>query len=633
VGDMAGDVFGNGMLLSKHIRLVAAFNHMHIFVDPSPKSAESFEERKRLFDLPRSTWEDYNSQLISKGGGVFSRTAKSIPVSKEMKQAFGLKQSTIEPNELIRAVLKSKVDLLWSGGVGTFVKASSETHFDVGDRTNDVIRVNGEDLRCRVVGEGGNLGLTQLGRIEYALQGGLIYTDFIDNSAGVHCSDKEVNIKIALNSLVASKKLAPKKRNEILASMTDEVAHLVLRDNTLQTQAISLLVAQSGRALDLHSRYMNALEQEGKLDRALEFMPSKKTLDERKLIGKGLTSPELSVLLCYSKINLKASILESDIPEDDYLLPYLTQSFPEPLQVRFEDSIQAHPLRREIIATRLSNIIVNEMSFSFIYRLHNETGAPVSEIVRAYMIARNVFNMGSMWKKIEALDVSIKAVHQTEVMLSCVRLLRRTTRWFLRCKRAHLDMTETTHRYAEGVRTLKQALPDILGEEQQKTYHKQRAHYRALGVPEEMAEELTANRTLFFAMDIIEIAEEQKLPVDKVGKVYFDMGALLDLAWVRTHLIEHATENHWEVLSREALRDDLDAEQRQLTASILNFETKQKNTTLSLDVWAEKHVDLIARWHQTVAELRAVNALNYTMFFVAIRELSVLTQTTVQAAS
>lgn len=630
VGDMAGDVFGNGMLLSKHIKLVGAFNHMHIFIDPLPNAAESFKERERLFNLPRSTWDDYNKNLISKGGGVFSRTAKSIAVSKEMKRLFGLEQNTIEPNELIRVMLQAEVDLLWSGGVGTFVKATSEAHFEVGDRTNDAIRVNANELRCRVVGEGGNLGLTQLARIEYALQGGLIYTDFIDNSAGVNCSDKEVNIKILLNQLVATKKLTLDKRNDLLASMTDEVAYLVLRDNILQTQAISLLVALSAGAFDLHSRYLNALEDNGKLDRALEFMPDEKVLNERKLSGKGLTSPEISVVLCYSKINLEKAILDSDVPEEPYFLPYLLSSFPEPLQARFKSSIKEHPLRREIIATRLSNIIVNEMGFSFVYRLHNETGAPVAAIVRAYMIARNVFNMCEIWKQIEDLSSSIKAKHQTEVIISCVRLLRRTTRWFLRCKRMHLDMSETINRYAKSVETLKKSLPASLGEDAQAVYLKEAEHYRSLGVPEAMAYEITSNRTLFFAMDIIEIAHEQNISVDRVGKMYFEIDAFLELTWVRKQLLEHPTENHWEALTREALRDDLDWQQRELTAAILQMDSKKHQTKRSLEAWSLSHESLIARWHQVISELHSSSTLNYTMFFVAIRELLDLTQTTVQ---
>ena len=621
VGDMAGDVFGNGMLLSKCIKLVAAFNHMHIFIDPNPDTAKSFAERKRLFNLSRSSWEDYNQKLISKGGGIFKRSDKSVPVSKEMKYLFDIKQNEIEPNELIRAILRANVDLFWSGGIGTFVKASTESNFEVGDRTNDAIRVDANELRVKVIGEGGNLGLTQLARVQYAMEGGLIYTDFIDNSAGVNCSDKEVNLKILLNQLVKSKKLSVKKRNTLLADMTDEVADLVLRDNVLQTKAISLFAYQAPRQMDLNNRYINTLEQEGLIDRELESLPNKKELSERKLAGKGLSRPELSVLICYSKIYLKEAILQSDIPEDGYLVPYLMRSVPGPVQTRFPAAVKTHPLKREIIATRLSNIIVNEMGHSFVYRMQDETGAPISAIVRAYIITRNVFNMGCIWSEIEALDGKVKSVHQFEVMVSCIRLLRRTTRWFLRFKRMHLDMATMINRYEKGVFFLKTHLHNFLTDEQKKIYRKHKTHYEALGVPKVLAEEITANRTLFFAMDMVEVAEKAKVSIEKVGKLYFELGERLDLTWVRAQLVEHPTENHWEALSREALRDDIDWQQRKLTEALLN---------VNVNDWEAKYIELITRWRKMIGSLRSSNVLSYTMFFVAIRDLLDLTETTLQ---
>ncbi len=383
IGDMAGDVFGNGMLLSRHIKLVGAFNHVHIFVDPNPEAEASFKERERLFNLPRSSWTDYDKKLISKGGGVFSRSAKSIPLSPEMQKVFGIKQTSIEPNDLIKAILKADVDLLWSAGIGTYVKSSTESNTSVGDRTNDATRVNANQLRCKVIGEGGNLGLTQLARVEYSLHGGKVYTDFIDNSGGVNCSDKEVNIKILLNNVVSAGDLTPKQRNELLSNMTDEVAKLVLRDNFLQTRAISLTASQALRAIELHARYINELEKTGKIDRTLEFLPDEKVLMEHKLMGKGLTQPGIAVLMCYSKTILKEQVLASEVPEEDYMNQILIGSFPKPLQERFSKQMQDHPLRREIIATRLSNIIVNEMGFTYVYRLQDETGASVAAIVRA----------------------------------------------------------------------------------------------------------------------------------------------------------------------------------------------------------------------------------------------------------
>jgi glutamate dehydrogenase len=632
IGDMAGDVFGNGMLLSKHIKLVAAFNHMHIFIDPSPDPAVSFEERERLFNLPRSTWADYDKTLISKGGGVFNRNVKSIVISKEMKQVFGIKQAAIEPNELIKLILKAKFDLLWSAGIGTFVKAQSETNVDVGDRSNDLIRINGKQLRCRVVGEGGNLGLTQLGRIEYALNGGQIYTDFIDNSAGVSCSDKEVNIKILLNGIVDAGELTLPQRVSLLSEMTHEVAALVLRENYSQTRAISLSETQAARSVDLHSRYLNELGRIGKLDRRLEFLPEEKSLLERKMIARGLTTPEISVLLCYSKIVLKEAILESDVPEERYLKQYLIASFPKPLQERFSAQMESHPLKREIIATRLSNMVVNEMGFSFVYRLQDETGASMASIVRAYIIARSVLGMDAIWAQIEALENQISAQHQSEILVVYVRLLRRISRWFLRNQRMRLDIAEAIKLYEPGVCALKNAIPELLSEGFRKQYDAHMNDYRAMGIPDPLAHELTITRGLFVAMDVIEVARNLNMDVTRVAQVYFGLGDFLELEWIRTQIITHPTENHWESLSREALRDDLDWQQRQLTASIIRLDKNMVDVVASLSTWAENNAALIERWRYVLANLRSSNALNYTMFFVAIRELLDLTQTTLQLA-
>ncbi|WED44403.1 NAD-glutamate dehydrogenase [Legionella cardiaca] len=633
IGDMAGDVFGNGMLLSRHIKLLGAFNHVHIFVDPDPDPEVSFKERERLFNLPRSSWTDYDKKLISKGGGVFNRSAKSITVSKEMKEVFGIKQTAIEPNELIRVLLRAKVDLLWSAGIGTFVKAQTEAHTDVGDRTNDAIRINGKQLRCKVVGEGGNLGLTQLARVEYAVNGGLIYTDFIDNSAGVNCSDKEVNIKILLNSIVSSGDLTEKQRNELLSEMTDEVAALVLRDNFAQPRAISLTATQAAGSVELHSRYMNELERSGKLDRELEFLPNEKVLMERKLLGKGLTRPGIAVLLCYTKTILKEQILASNVPEDPYLKETLIGCFPKPLQERFSKQMQEHPLKREIIATRLSNLIVNEMGFTFVYRLQDETGAPVSAIVRAYMIARSVLDLETIWNEIAALGTTITADKQNELMMLYVRLLRRITRWFLRSQRMRLNISKAVKHYGPGVKAFKKAFPAVLTEGNRAQYDRHFAEYVELGIPTGLAHELTITRALFSALDVIEVSHQIGIDVAKIAEVYFGIGEFLDLAWIRTQVISHPTENHWESLSREALRDDLDWQQRQLTAAIISIADNKNDFMQCLGVWSENHVSLIERWRHVLADLRSSTTLNYTMFFVAIRELLDLTQTTVQTST
>jgi glutamate dehydrogenase len=632
IGDMSGDVFGNGMLLSRHIKLLAAFNHIHIFIDPEPDPEISFQERERLFHLPRSSWIDYDKKLISKGGGVFYRSAKSITVTKEMKEVFDIKQPSVEPTELIRIILKAKVDLLWSAGIGTFVKSQSESHADVGDRTNDAIRINGEQLGCKVVGEGGNLGLTQLGRIEYSINDGLIFTDFLDNSGGVNCSDKEVNIKILLNSIVAAGDLTEKQRNELLGQMTEEVTALVLHDNYAQPRAISLAAAQAPRYVEVHGRYINQLERSGKIDRHLECLPDDKVLMERKLMGKGLSRPSLAILLCYSKTILKEQILASNVPEEPFFNTIFATTFPTPLQERFSKQMQNHPLKREIIATKLSNIIINEMGFTFIYRQQDETGAPVSAIVCAYMIARSVLSVETVLQEIDALGTTISAEKQIELTMLYLRLLRRVTRWFLRSQRMRLDISRAVNFYSPGVRELKKAFPKMFGEKNRAQYDKHFNEYQEWGIPTRLAHELSLTRALFSAMDIIEVAHQQQADIVKVAEVYFGIGELLDLTWIRSQVIAHATETHWEILSREALRDDLDWQQRQLTAGILSFDEGKKGFLKCFEAWSKKHANLIERWHTILADLRASSSLNYTMFFVAIRELLDLTQTTVQTS-
>lgn len=630
IGDMAGDVFGNGMLLSQHIKLVAAFNHMHIFVDPNPIADVSFKERERMFHLPRSTWADYNTKLISQGGGVFNRHAKSIPVSPEMKGIFDIKEDVIEPNDLIRHILKSRVDLLWSAGIGTFVKAETQNNADVGDRFNDVIRINGAELRCKVVGEGGNLGFTQLGRVEYALIGGQIYTDFIDNSAGVSCSDKEVNIKILLNQIVKAGDLTEKQRNALLVEMTGEVSQLVLRENYLQPRSISLTHAQAIRIMELHRRYMSELERMGKLDRDLEFLPSEKILVERKALDKALTTPEISVLICYSKIVLKELILASDIPEEPFLNSLLINAFPKPLQKAYREEMQQHPLRREIIATQVCNLIVDETGFSFVHRLQDETGATVPAIVRAYMIARKVLNMEGIWKQIEALDGQVSVEQQHHMLMTYVRLIRRVTRWFLRSNRTRIDMEEAVKIYSNGVAELKNAMPNILTEGNRKLYDNLYDEFMKKEIPNALAHELTITRGLFAAMDIIEIAQELDVTVSEVAKMYFGIGEFLDLNWIRTQVIVHPTDNHWETLSREALRDDLDWQQRLLTDGVVRVSGDGIPLLERFEHWSKQHERLVDRWRSVLANLRSMPVLNYTMFFVAIRELLDLTQTTIQ---
>jgi len=638
IGDMNGDVFGNGMLRSEHIKLVAAFNHQHIFVDPNPDAQRSFAERQRLFNLPRSTWEDYDKSVLSKGAGIYSRSEKSIKLSPEVKKLLLIQKDSITPNELIKAILQAPVDLLWNGGIGTYVKASYESHTDVGDRANDPIRINGDELRCKVVGEGGNLGFTQLGRIEYSLNGGLIYTDFIDNSAGVDCSDHEVNIKILLNGIMASGDLTEKQRNQLLAEMTTEVAELVLLDNYRQTQAIDLEASQSHANVNLHVRYMEELERKG-LNRALEFLPDKKTLMERKTLGKGLTRPALAILLAYTKNNLKQEVLNSDVPEDPYFAEVLESEFPKPLRERYGKQIKQHSLRREIIATLLSSTLVNEMGVTFISRLHDETGAPVSAIVRAYSIARAVFNMKAIWEAIEALDGKVLADVQKDMMLRLTRLIRHATRWFLRNRRTRLDIATTCEQFAPGVAKIAEHALALNTKADSKYFDELAKGYIKQGVPHDLAWQIALSDSLYSSLEIIEGANNNEFDLLEVAKTYYHLGDKLDLSWFRDQIVNYTADSYWDALAREALRDDLDIQQCNLAVGLLRLPESKVNTAegeqtpTRYDVWTEKHNMLIQRWNFVLADLRSQESLDYVMFFVAIRELLDLAQTTMQHTS
>ncbi|MDI1352353.1 MAG: NAD-glutamate dehydrogenase, partial [bacterium] len=452
----------------------------------------------------------------------------------------------------------------------------------------------------------------------------------IDNSGGVNCSDKEVNIKILLNTIVAAGDLTPKQRNELLGEMTEEVSKLVLRDNFLQTRAISLSASQALRSLELQSRYINELERTGKIDRNLEFLPDDKLLMDRKLQGQGLGRPAIAVLMCYSKTILKEQILASDVPEESFMEQILINSFPKPLQERFSKQMQDHPLRREIIATRLSNIINNEMGFTYIYRLQDETGAPVSAIVRAYMITRNVLHLESIWKQIEDLGSKISAHKQTELMMTYVRLSRRITRWFLRSQRRNLDITQTVRLYSKGIAELKKEMPSVFGEKNRMHYEGQYQELINSNIPPTLAHELAVTQGLFAAPDIIELACARDVKIVKVAEIYFGIEEYLDIAWIRSKIIVHPTENNWESLSREALRDDLDWQQRQLTSGIMEYDSSNNNLHERMEAWGVVHHMLIDRWRYILNDLRSSSVLTFTMFFVAIRELLDLTQTSLE---
>lgn len=624
IGDMSGDVFGNGMLLSRKIRLVGAFNHMHIFLDPNPDPETSFIERKRLFHLPRSTWEDYNPELISKGGGVFNRSAKSIVLSPEIKALLDVNVDRMEPNVLIRALLKAPVDLLWNGGIGTYVKASYETHAEVGDRANEALRVNGDELKCTVVGEGGNLGFTQLGRVEYALAGGLIYTDFIDNSAGVDCSDHEVNIKILLNDMVIHDQMTVQDRNQLLAEMTDDVAALVLQDNYYQTQTLSVASVHAHRDIDLYQRYMESLEQEGKLDRALEFLPDNKTLHERKAQGEGLVLPEMAIMLAYSKMDIKQMLLKTDIPEDPYFANWMTAEFPSLLQQRFSESMKHHRLRREIIATQITNSLISDMGIPFFYRMYEELGATIDVVIRAYAVAVKLFSMHELLAQIEALDYQLSTVVQVNMMYRLSRLIRRATRWLLHHHRSMTDIAEMIDYFSDGVELLYQRVPALLTGEVAEKCDASLKEFIHAGVPEKLASRIAIANIMFASLDIIEIAKEENLSYEEVGKVYFDLGERLELGWLREHITNHPMQDHWDERARVCLRDDLNDCQRDLTHGILRSCEPAVPLNLCLDNWLQQHQREIAFWHKNLMDLRTAPTTEFIMFSVTMRQLDEL---------
>ena len=626
IGDMSGDVFGNGMLLSRHLKLVAAFNHMHIFFDPDPDPEASYHERQRLFNLLRSGWEDYDEELISKGGGVYKRTAKSIKLTPEVKSLLNVSEDKIVPNELIQAILKAPADMIWNGGIGTYVKSSQESNDDVGDRSNDSLRIDGKDVRARVICEGGNLGLTQLGRIEYELHGGKINTDFIDNSAGVDCSDHEVNIKILLNQAVAASALTEKQRNTLLARMTDEVAELVLQNNYHQNQAISLAAFLSPSRINLYMRYLDAQVQAGRINREIEYLPDNKTLFERKSAGLGFTRPEISVLFAYSKIILEDKIRNSDLPEDPYLSQYVKNAFPTPLRKGYVDLIAKHRLYREIISTQLSNRMVSNMGLTFAYQMHDETGASISEIVRAYTIAQKVFHMEDLCADIESLDYKVGTTIQMQMTDDVIQLVRRATRWFLRNRRDNLDVLKTIDEYLHEVFGLHRRLSKLILGDDKSRLQERRDTLIAANVLPDIALRIASLAPMYHALNIIDAANSESLEVYHVAKIYYILVDRLHLLWFRDQINNFPAETRWTVLAKAGYKGDLDRIQRELTIGVLNLDTTVKSTHSRVNAWFKKFDLFIDRWQSVLTELGSSAPKDSEIFSVAIRALSELAQ-------
>jgi glutamate dehydrogenase len=616
IGDMSGDVFGNGLLLSRHIKLVAAFNHQHIFLDPTPDPARSFGERERLFQLPRSNWEDYNPKLISKGGGIFARSAKSIRLSPQAQAALDLKRDTITPQELVRAILSMPVDLLWNGGIGTYVKATTESHAEVGDRANDAVRVNGRDLRCKVIGEGGNLGLSQRGRVEYAINGGRLNTDFVDNSAGVDCSDHEVNIKILLNTAPRRARLAQAERNKLLVAMTDDVAAHVLRDNYLQSQALSMLEIRAVPDLMAHAYTIRSLELSGQLDRALEFLPSTEDIGARHKAGRGLTRPELAILLAYAKMALYSRLIDSDVPEDPYLRHELERYFPPLLRKRSGRYLHQHRLRREIIATVTTNSMVNRMGATFARRAQEDTGADAAAVVRAYAIAREAFAMRDTWSEIEALDTKISAHTQYEMMFDTTRLLTFCTYWLLQVARAKLNIEEQVARLRGGLARLDGLLPKVLSGADLAIFDKRRQELTSAQVPDALSRRMASLAALRSGPDLVEIAEETRLPIETCATTYFGIGTALSLDWMREQIEMLTSEGHWQTVARTTLRDNIYRLQRQLTSQALKG---ARTSAQALQAWLEQNRAGADHVRKTVEEMRALPAIDFATLSVALQ--------------
>ncbi len=624
VGDMAGDVFGNGMLLSDQIQLVAAFNHRHIFIDPDPDCAASFKERQRMFGLAASSWEDYDKSLISQGGGIFSRDAKSIEITDAMKARFGLKASRMAPAELINALLKAKVDLLWNGGIGTYVKSSQESHADVGDKANDILRVNGSELGCRVIGEGGNLGVTQLGRREAAQHGVRLNTDFIDNAGGVNCSDHEVNIKILLDEVVSRGDMTGKQRNDLLAQMTDEVAELVVDDNYRQTQALSLSRLLSAENLGPYRRFIRDLEETGQLDRELEALPDDATLAARAERGEGLTHPELSSLISHAKIDLKGMLMESEVPNEPGIVRHAERAFPATLVSRYGEEIANHRLRHQIVATKIAGDVVDHMGIPFVRRLMDITGTNAGEVVRAYVMARDSFGPESLWEQIEALDAQVDAAIQYDMMLALVRLLRRATRYFLRYH-MQADAGDVVEQYAPDLVRLQENIGERLRGEAQRQCLALRDRYVEAGAPAPLAERVAATESLYAGLGIIDTAQLTEVSLERVADTYYLIGERLSLPWMLEQVNRLEVNDSWQTIAREALRDDLDRQQLMLAASVLRGEECQ-DVDSCVEQWMEQHKAPVKRWCALLEEVHSSDELSYALFTVAVRALGELSE-------
>ncbi len=613
IGDMSGDVFGNGMLLSPHICLVAAFDHRHVFIDPRPDTQASFKERQRLFALPRSSWADYEASIISAGGGVWSRSEKSIPISEQARSVLGIDAEHLAPSELVSAILRAPVDLLYNGGIGTYVKASSESASDVGDRANDALRINGNELRCKVVGEGGNLGFTQRGRIEAAVAGVRLYTDAIDNSAGVDTSDHEVNIKILMGMAIDEGRLSLAQRNGVLPSMTDEVASLVLRDNYFQTQALSVGRRIAATALDEQARFIRFLEKKGRLDRAIEFLPTEEEIGYRKTRGQGLTTPEQAVVLAYSKMWLSDELMASDLLEDPWVATALHRYFPAALHAQFSEYIPRHPLRREIIATHVLNSMVNRVGPTFAHRFVELAGVTPAQVVRAYLLAREVFGSVELWHEIESLDNRVSDAVQFELIAQWRLLMTRACAWFLRYRRVNEPMGQLVQRFAPAVALLRSHAQN------RESDSPQLSAWLAAGVPAELAWQVAGAQQIFNALDVAEVAQVTNTDLQTTAEIHIAVAQQLQVDKLREGVDQLPEANHWQSLAKGAVSDDLLEVQRSITQDVA---AKSEGPAQSrLAQWQQHNAATLHRSENILAELRETSTPDLAVLAAVLREL------------
>ncbi|MCV7092291.1 NAD-glutamate dehydrogenase [Mycobacterium interjectum] len=635
VGDMSGDVFGNGMLLSEHIRLLAAFDHRHIFLDPDPDAASSWRERKRMFELPRSSWDDYDKSLISEGGGVYSREHKAIPVSPQVRDALGIHgaeedATEMSPPDLIKAILQAPVDLLFNGGIGTYIKAESESDADVGDRANDPVRVNANQLRAKVIGEGGNLGVTALGRVEFDLSGGRINTDAMDNSAGVDCSDHEVNIKILIDSLVTAGKVKAGERKELLESMTDEVAALVLQDNEDQNDLIGTSRANAASLLPVHAMQIKYLEERG-LNRELEALPSEKEIHRRTDVGIGLTSPELCTLMAHVKLALKEDMLTTELPEQDVFASRLPLYFPRPLRQRFTPEIRTHQLRREIVTTMLINDLVDAAGISYAFRITEDVGVGPIDAVRTYVATDAIFGVSEIWRSIRAADIPVAL--SDRLTLDTRRLIDRAGRWLLNYRPQPLAVGAEINRFAAKVKELTPRMSQWLRGDDKAIVEKEAAEFASEGTPEDLAYLVAAGLYRFSLLDIIDVGDITEIETADVADTYFALMDRLGTDGLLTAVSELPRHDRWQSLARLAIRDDIYASLRSLTFDVLAVGEPDESGEEKIGEWEQMSASRVERARRTLSEIQESGAKDLATLSVAARQIRRMTRTSGRGSS